>query len=100
MLVAPIGLRRQPEYVPARIAAAALHRPRGCGRPGSAAAERAEFSESLNRTHSSAGDNGKATKLSTRPSVVSPASRIDWNAPLAAGEHQSVTYKYVVYVRD
>jgi hypothetical protein len=45
-------------------------------------------------------DGGTATKLSIRPSAVNPASRIDWSVPLAAGEKKSVTYKYVVYVRD
>lgn len=56
--------------------------------------------KSLTGTVSAASDNGKPTKLSTRPSAVNPASRIDWSIPLAAGEQKSVTYKYTVYVRD
>ena len=56
--------------------------------------------KSLTGTVSAASDNGKPTKLSTRPSAVNPASRVDWSIPLAAGEQKSVTYKYVVYVRD
>jgi len=56
--------------------------------------------KSLTGTVSSSSDGGKQTKLSTRPSAVNPASRIDWSVPLAAGEQKSVTYKYVVYVRD
>ncbi|MGK2856536.1 MAG: hypothetical protein ACSLFQ_04960 [Thermoanaerobaculia bacterium] len=56
--------------------------------------------KSLTGTVSSSSDGGKPTKLSTRPSAVNPASRIDWSIPLAAGEQKSVAYKYVVYVRD
>lgn len=56
--------------------------------------------KSLTGTVSSASDGGKTTKLSTRPSAVNPASRIDWSIPLSAGEQTSVSYKYVVYVRD
>ena len=56
--------------------------------------------KSLTGTVSSSSENGKSTKLSTRPSAVNPSSRIDWNIPLAAGEQKSVIYKYIVYVRD
>ncbi|MBI2215122.1 MAG: DUF4139 domain-containing protein [Acidobacteria bacterium] len=51
-------------------------------------------------TVASSSDEGKATKLSTRPSAVNPASRIDWNVPIAPGERKAVSYKYIVYVRD
>jgi hypothetical protein len=56
--------------------------------------------KSLTGAVSAASDGGKTTKLATRPSAVNSASRIDWSIPLAAGEQKSVTYKYVVYVRD
>jgi len=56
--------------------------------------------KSLTGAVSATSDGGKTTKLATRPSAVNSASRIDWSIPLAAGEQKSVTYKYVVYVRD
>jgi hypothetical protein len=56
--------------------------------------------KSLTGTVSSSSHDGRATKLSTRPSAVNPASRIDWSVPLAASEQKSISYKYVVYVRD
>jgi len=56
--------------------------------------------KSLTGAVSTASDGGTATKLATRPSAVNSSSRIEWSIPLAVGEQKSITYKYVVYVRD
>lgn len=56
--------------------------------------------KTLQGTVVSAGEGGKETRLSSRPSALNPTSRLDWSIRLEPGVPRTITYRYTVHVRD